>query len=96
MDIRYEFRGRDFGFRAMSAAEARAKELGAEEMGLHVFAGNEAAMRTYEKSGYKATSIVMSKRLCEKEETPGEIRARCGFYVLRITRRFWREPCRGG
>jgi ribosomal protein S18 acetylase RimI-like enzyme len=58
-----DFRGKGFGPRALRAAEAKAKELGAEEMSLHVFSHNKAAVRLYEKTGYKATSIVMAKSL---------------------------------
>lgn len=58
-----EFRGKGFGSKALPATEAKAKELGADETGLHVFAHNKIAVSLYERSGYEATSIVMSKRL---------------------------------
>lgn len=61
--ISEDFRGKDYGSRALSTVETKAKELGAEEMGLHVFAHNKAAVGLYGKSDYEATSIVMAKQI---------------------------------
>ncbi len=49
--------------RALEAVEARAEVPGTRRVRLHVFGHNRAVRTLYEKLGYEATSIVMSKRL---------------------------------
>ena len=48
---------------AMTEVENFAKSLSAETIGLHVFGHNNRAIKLYEKLGYKATNISMSKQL---------------------------------
>jgi ribosomal protein S18 acetylase RimI-like enzyme len=69
-DIRVDdaWQGRGLGRATLEAAEARARQLGAEQVGLHVFAHNEVACRLYETSGYVVTErtdsdLVMWKQL---------------------------------
>ena len=49
--------------RAFAAMEALAKELGAQSIGLHVFAFNEAALALYRGLGYRVTEFNMIKPL---------------------------------
>lgn len=56
-------RGKGFGKQAMLALEEKARDLGLETIGLHVFAYNIAAMKLYQGLGYELTSQNMTKRL---------------------------------
>jgi ribosomal protein S18 acetylase RimI-like enzyme len=58
-----EHRGKGYGRALLNGLEQVAREHGLESIGLNVFAGNDYARRLYERAGYKATSIHMSKRL---------------------------------
>jgi ribosomal protein S18 acetylase RimI-like enzyme len=48
---------------AFVALEAVARELGVDDIGLHVFAHNEAAQALYRALGYQTTGINMRKRI---------------------------------
>jgi ribosomal protein S18 acetylase RimI-like enzyme len=56
-------RGRGLGREAMVAFEERARELGARNITLNVFGGNEVARSLYRSLGYVEQSVHMSKRL---------------------------------
>lgn len=56
-------RGKGYGRQTMLLIEQRARELGLEKMGLHVFAKNKIARKLYESLGYGTTSLNMSKVL---------------------------------
>jgi GNAT superfamily N-acetyltransferase len=56
-------RGKGFGRAALAALEGEAKRLGAREVGLHVFGHNVRARGLYETSGYRYTSMHMTKPL---------------------------------
>jgi len=56
-------RGKGYGKQAMLALEEKARDLGLETIGLHVFAYNTAAMKLYKGLGYEVTSQNMTKRL---------------------------------
>lgn len=56
-------RGKGYGKQAMLALEEFGKGLGLENIGLHVFAHNPAAMRLYERLGYEVSSQNMVKKL---------------------------------
>ena len=58
-------RGKGFGKQAMLALEEKARDLGLETIGLHVFANNTAAMKLYKGLGYAVTSQNMTKRLMD-------------------------------
>jgi ribosomal protein S18 acetylase RimI-like enzyme len=58
--ISAEQRGRGYGRAAMLAAIARARELGAESVGLHVFGHNAVARELYRSLGFVETNIQMS------------------------------------
>jgi ribosomal protein S18 acetylase RimI-like enzyme len=56
-------RGRGLGREAMLEFETRARDLGAEKLGLNVFGGNEVARSLYRSLGYVEESVQMGKRL---------------------------------
>ncbi|WP_147432410.1 GNAT family N-acetyltransferase [Pararobbsia silviterrae] len=56
-------RRRGFATSAFRAVEARVRELGLTEIGLHLFGYNEAAFRLYRQLGYHASHISMVKSL---------------------------------
>lgn len=58
-----EFRRRGYARQALEALHQRAKEMGAVQVGLHVFGYNQAARTLYEQMGYTATSLQMRKAL---------------------------------
>jgi ribosomal protein S18 acetylase RimI-like enzyme len=62
--IVYEgFRRRGFGAQAMRAVENKARNLGLDNMTLHVFGHNHAARALYEQLGYTVTDLWMAKGL---------------------------------
>jgi ribosomal protein S18 acetylase RimI-like enzyme len=63
IEIDQQFRRRGYAEQAMLKLEEEARRLGLESIGLHVFGHNTAARPLYEKLGYVATNINMSKRL---------------------------------
>ena len=63
IEIDPAFRRRGYATAAFSALEAEARALGAHEIRLHVFGHNHDARRLYEKLGFVATNITMSKPL---------------------------------
>jgi ribosomal protein S18 acetylase RimI-like enzyme len=63
VEIKEEFRGRGYGKQAMLLIEEKARELGIQRMGLHVFAYNDVAKKLYEGIGYKVSSLNMLKEL---------------------------------
>jgi ribosomal protein S18 acetylase RimI-like enzyme len=56
-------RRRGYGRALLEAAEREAQRRGADSIGLNVFAGNDAARRLYESSGYQEASVLMRKQL---------------------------------
>jgi ribosomal protein S18 acetylase RimI-like enzyme len=64
-DLRvYEpFRGKGYGTQAMRLVEEKARELGFDTISLHVFGTNQVAISLYEKLGYVATNLKMSKKI---------------------------------
>jgi len=63
IEIHAPFRRHGFATQAMTRLEDEAQRLGLDRIGLHVFGHNKAARPLYEKLGYVATNINMSKRL---------------------------------
>jgi RimJ/RimL family protein N-acetyltransferase len=59
--IHENFRRKGYASRTLELVEARAKELGAKSVELHVFGHNHGAQALYEKVGYNVTSITMAK-----------------------------------
>jgi RimJ/RimL family protein N-acetyltransferase len=57
------FRRRGYGEQAFLTMETKARELGLEKIGLHVFGHNFAARAMYEKLGYVITNVQMFKSL---------------------------------
>ena len=53
LDVAMEFRRRGLAARLMERVEGEALAVGCAEMRLHVFTGNEAAIRFYERTGYE-------------------------------------------
>ena len=58
-----EFRNKGYGKKALSCLDEKAKEMKVEEIGLHVFAHNKAAVHLYELVGFQPTDITMSKKV---------------------------------
>lgn len=63
IEIDPRFRRRGYAMQAMTRLEDEARRMGLDSIGLHVFGHNTAARPLYEKLGYVATNINMSKRL---------------------------------
>ena len=57
------FRGKGYGKQAMLLIEEKAREMGLQSIGLHVFAYNDVARSLYEKLGYEASSLNMKKNI---------------------------------
>jgi [ribosomal protein S18]-alanine N-acetyltransferase len=58
LDVAPEWRRRGLARRLMADIESRLHAAGAEEMHLHVFSGNTAAIRFYEAIGYAQSGVV--------------------------------------
>ncbi|MGP4081806.1 GNAT family N-acetyltransferase [Pseudalkalibacillus sp. R45] len=52
-----------YGTQTLDELHNKAKDLGANNVGLHVFGQNNGAIALYKKLGYEENSIVMSKKL---------------------------------
>lgn len=63
INIHENYQGKGYGYRAMKEIESIARTLGLEKIDLNVFGHNERAINLYEKLDYKATNIIMSKKL---------------------------------
>jgi ribosomal protein S18 acetylase RimI-like enzyme len=61
--VREERRGLGYGRATMLAGVARARELGAESLGLHVFGHNAVARELYGSLGFVETNVSMSLAL---------------------------------
>jgi RimJ/RimL family protein N-acetyltransferase len=59
--IHEPFRRQGYARRTLKLVEAKARELGATKVDLHVFGHNQSARALYENTGYRPTSIIMSK-----------------------------------
>jgi ribosomal protein S18 acetylase RimI-like enzyme len=57
------FQRRGYASQAFEALEQQAHALGLTQIGLHVFGHNQAARALYEKLGFVATNIMMTKSL---------------------------------
>ena len=64
--IHKELRGKGYGKLSLEALEEHARELGVEQLSLHVFAHNTAAVSLYKKMGYEVTSMNMAKQISNK------------------------------
>ena len=58
-----KFRGKGYGRQVMTLIEEKARELGIQSIGLHVFAYNKVAKNLYESMGYEVSSLNMIKQL---------------------------------
>ncbi len=63
VEIDQKFRGKGYGKQAMLLIEDKARELGLQSIGLHVFASNKVARNLYESIGYETSSLNMIKNL---------------------------------
>jgi len=68
LEIHAAYRRRGYAERAMRAAEAAARGLGLDTMGLHVFGHNHAARALYEKLGYEVTDLQMAKKMRTEQD----------------------------
>ncbi|GAA1732921.1 GNAT family N-acetyltransferase [Microbacterium paludicola] len=65
LELRVEaaHRRRGYGAAIMRAAEAEARRVGAESIGLHVFGSNDAARPLYRNLGYREAEVLLAKSL---------------------------------
>ncbi len=63
IEVRERFRGQGYGRATMLAAIEKARELGAEVVGLHVFGHNAPARALYKSLGFVETNVSMSLEL---------------------------------
>lgn len=63
ISIYEDYQCKGYGLRAMEEIESKARTLGLEKIELHVFGHNTRAISLYEKLNYKATNILMSKKI---------------------------------
>ena len=60
VEVHEPFRGRGYGRSTMLAGIEKARELGAESVGLHVFGHNAPARALYRSLGFVETNVSMS------------------------------------
>jgi ribosomal protein S18 acetylase RimI-like enzyme len=65
--IEAPFRQKGYASQAMLELEEVARGLGLQQLGLHVFAHNQAATKLYEKLDYRVSSLNMIKKLSPAE-----------------------------
>jgi len=58
LDVAENFRRQGLGMRLMQAMDEQAVESSCAVIGLHVYVGNEGAIRFYERAGYKRAGNV--------------------------------------
>jgi ribosomal protein S18 acetylase RimI-like enzyme len=63
IEVDADRRGRGLGRELLALAESEARDLGATDLGLNVFAFNTVAQRLYETAGYETTAMQMRKPL---------------------------------
>ena len=63
IEVHERFRGRGYGRATMLAGIEKARELGAEMVGLHVFGHNAPARALYKSLGFVETNVSMSLEL---------------------------------
>ena len=63
IEVREQFRGQGYGRATMLAGIEKARELGAETVGLHVFGHNTPARALYRSLGFVETNVSMSLEL---------------------------------
>lgn len=63
VEVHADQRGKGYGRGIMAAAEAYARDHGADTIKLHVFGDNTVARGLYDSLGYVATNINMAKKL---------------------------------
>ena len=61
--IEERYRGKGYGKSLMLLLEEKARELGLQSLGLHVFGSNQVARKLYETIGYEVTNLQMVKAL---------------------------------
>jgi ribosomal protein S18 acetylase RimI-like enzyme len=61
--VEERFRGKGYGKSIMLMLEDKAREMGLNTLGLHVFGSNRIARNLYEAIGYEITNVNMSKTL---------------------------------
>jgi RimJ/RimL family protein N-acetyltransferase len=66
--INENFRRKGYASRTLELIEARAKDLGARSVDLHVFGHNHGAQALYKKTGYNVTSITMAKAVQPEQD----------------------------
>jgi RimJ/RimL family protein N-acetyltransferase len=57
------YRRRGYASQALTAIEEKARSLGLDNIGLHVFGDNHGARALYDRQGYTVTDLVMAKKI---------------------------------
>lgn len=63
--IAKRYRGKGLGTLIMASVEKDALLAGAHEIRLGTHASNDAALKLYEKSGFKISRVIMEKHICQ-------------------------------
>lgn len=61
--IQESYRGKGYGRKTMQLLEAKLRDMGVSQLGLHVFANNEVAINLYKTQGFYLASHNMQKDL---------------------------------
>lgn len=63
LEIYEPYRRKGYGAQTLQAVEAKVREMGIANIGLHVFGYNAGARALYEKMGYQVGGLYMRKKL---------------------------------
>jgi ribosomal protein S18 acetylase RimI-like enzyme len=91
IEIYAAYRRKGYGTQVMQALEARAREINATRIALHVFGHNRAARTLYENLGYEVMSLQMVKCVTpswdEQDGLPGHVHTGNGGHARRVSER---------
>ena len=60
-----QYRGQGYGKSSLQALDEKLAQMNVESVSLHVFAHNTTAVSLYEKMGFSATNLYMSKKIID-------------------------------
>ncbi len=61
--IHNRYRGKGYGRKTLQLLEAKLRDMGIKQLGLHVFGDNQVAINLYKRQDYYTTSFNMQKEL---------------------------------